>query len=260
MKQWTADRVLDAVAKRGALAHPAVEFVRNVRSHTGFSGESERYADAVAVSVYPSRGLWIAGVEVKVSRSDWLRELREPEKAEKIAKACDFWWVAAPAGIVRLDEVPASWGLLEVDGAGKVRAAKQAPRREAAPLTLGFVASLFRGLAKREAAAELRGRDRAAQELAERPDVAELEAALQVERIAVDHERRSAERRKIDLDRLAARVAAFEQRTGIKIDDLALPRVEELVRFLGRGQATQLAGTMRRVADELDALSKGPSP
>ena len=45
--------------------------------------------------VWPSRGLYLHGFEIKVHRNDWLRELKNPAKAEEIAGYCHFWWVVA---------------------------------------------------------------------------------------------------------------------------------------------------------------------
>ena len=80
----------------------------------GTGSNIRRYADAVAMNLFPSRGLTLSGFEVKVSKHDWRRELKSPHKAEEgIFKYCDHWWVVAPSGIVGKDELPSTWGLLE---------------------------------------------------------------------------------------------------------------------------------------------------
>jgi hypothetical protein len=61
---------------------------------TGFSGK--RYADCVAMNLFPSRGLAIHGLEIKVSRSDLTKELKNPNKADEIAQYCDLWYVVTP--------------------------------------------------------------------------------------------------------------------------------------------------------------------
>jgi hypothetical protein len=104
----------------------------------------ERHADAVAMSLWPSRGLTIHGVEIKVSRSDWLNELRQPEKSDPIQAYTDHWWVAvANADIVQTGELPATWGLL-VMGGEKLVAKVDAPKLEPKPLDRSFVAALLR--------------------------------------------------------------------------------------------------------------------
>ena len=53
-------------------------FLTNVRDTTGRpKGSRRRYADAVAMNLWPSKGLALHGFEIKVSRSDFLTELRE---------------------------------------------------------------------------------------------------------------------------------------------------------------------------------------
>jgi hypothetical protein len=110
-------------------------------------GSPNRYADAIAMNLWPSRGLSILGFEFKVNRPDWLKELRSPEKAELIAKYCDHWWVVTTQGIVKPSELPVSWGLMEVGG-DRLVVVKEAPKKDAAPVTREFLASLFRRQSK----------------------------------------------------------------------------------------------------------------
>lgn len=89
-------------------AHEVIEALRNlypaqsyalleqVGDGTGWS--THRHADAVVMSLWPSRGLTLTGIEVKVAKMDWKRELAQPEKAEAVASYCDFWMIAAPSG------------------------------------------------------------------------------------------------------------------------------------------------------------------
>lgn len=62
-------------------------------------------------------------VEIKVSRSDWLREMRDPDKAQAFLDAgVDYVWLATPdLDIARNYEVPLEWGWLYWRG-GKLRA------------------------------------------------------------------------------------------------------------------------------------------
>lgn len=117
-----------------------------VRDATGFRGEG-RSADAVAVNCYPSRGLEIHGIEVKTARSDWLRELRSPQKSVAVQKYCDRWWVVTTPDIVQPGELPPTWGLLELKG-GLLRQVTEAPKLPAKQLDRGFMASMLRNMAK----------------------------------------------------------------------------------------------------------------
>lgn len=101
--------------QRGNGGNGEYAFLTHVRDRAGF--DARRTIDAVAVSLWPSRGLVIDGFEVKVSRSDWQRELAKPEKAEDTCKVVDRFWVVAPEGVVHADEdLPPMWGYLAVHG------------------------------------------------------------------------------------------------------------------------------------------------
>lgn len=120
---------------------PAWAVLPQVADGTG--AKAKRWADAVAMSLYPSRGLELHGFEIKVSRADWLRELANPDKAEAVAVYMDRWWVVAPPKAATVDELPPLWGLLEVRGEGLV-IAKAAEELKPAPVDRVFLASLFR--------------------------------------------------------------------------------------------------------------------
>lgn len=130
-----------AAALRARYASPEWATAFEVADRTG--GQRRR-VDCVALNCFESRGLEIHGVEIKVSRGDWLRELRDPAKGEESAQRyCDRWWVAAPRGVVQDGELPAGWGLLEFAG-GKVRARVQAAPLPAAPPDRAFMAAFVR--------------------------------------------------------------------------------------------------------------------
>lgn len=121
-------------------------FATHVHDASGFS--YRRTADAVAMDLWVSRGLELHGHEVKVSRSDWLTELRDPEKSAAVGRYCDRWWLVVPdLSIVRQGELPAGWGLL-VAGPARVYAAVKAPKRRPEPVTRTFMGALLRASVK----------------------------------------------------------------------------------------------------------------
>lgn len=120
--------------------------VPEVGNAVGFA--TRRHMDAVAVGCWPSRGLFVHAIEIKVSKSDLKAELKAPEKADAIAKYCDKMWLAAPKGIADADALPDAWGLFEVTDKG-VRVAKAARDIEAVPLTRAFVVAMVRAAAQR---------------------------------------------------------------------------------------------------------------
>lgn len=97
-------------ALKTSFSTPHFTVLNEVRDSTGH--DSERAADALALGMYRSRGREIWGVEFKVSRADWLCELRQPEKAESWFQFCDRWaLLVSDASIVSPGELPVGWGL-----------------------------------------------------------------------------------------------------------------------------------------------------
>lgn len=104
-------------------------------------------ADFIAVDKYATTQA-IHGHEVKVSRSDWLSELKDPTKSERIKRYCDYWWLVVPdASIVKPGELPADWGLM-VQSRQLLRAKVKAPKLTPELLTLDFIAGLTAAAAR----------------------------------------------------------------------------------------------------------------
>lgn len=83
-------------------------------------------ADAIAMNMWPSRGLTLHGFEIKVSRSDWLNELKKPEKSERFIKHVDYWWLVAPPHVALDSEIPPTWGWIKATPK-RLRIHKDAP-------------------------------------------------------------------------------------------------------------------------------------
>lgn len=123
-------------------ASPAYAFFTEVANSTG-AGQC-RYADGIACSLWPSTGFEFQGFEIKISHQDFLNELKRPDKSDEIMRFCDRWWIVAPKGIVKKEELPATWGLIEVRGDNKLFTTKQAPLLKAQEPAPGFIAALLR--------------------------------------------------------------------------------------------------------------------
>lgn len=190
--QITASDVLAVLAKRhdegGWNGMPGRwVFLREVLAHTGGWGEQQRF-DALALGLVPSVHYARIVYEVKVSRSDWLRELKplppvfeyygrrlnvadsadvarsgeengltRRERAAKwdaaMAVATEFWY-AAPVRCILPNELPEGAGLLEVRPWGKsgelrARVAVGAKRLDTQAPGPEFWAAVLRKLAGR---------------------------------------------------------------------------------------------------------------
>jgi hypothetical protein len=142
---WTEERIVTLLRKR--FPAPAFACLPQLRNGTGFQRRTTRTADLLAVSCYPSRGLYFVGVEIKVTRGDWLRELAQPVKAEEFQKYCRHWYVAAPAGLLSPDELPPTWGLIACQAAS-TQIAKPAATLQPVPPDLLFVCAILRKVAE----------------------------------------------------------------------------------------------------------------
>ncbi len=113
-----------------------------VRNATGFT--DPRYMDLFAVNVWPSKAYRSVAYEVKVDRSDFMKEILDPTKrelAETVAMEC---WFATPSGLVQKDEVPEGWGLVTISTTGQLKTLKMPRQRKPKAWDMGFIASLLR--------------------------------------------------------------------------------------------------------------------
>ncbi len=146
----TERNVIDALHARYAKAShgQSIRFAvaEQVRSSASF--DARRVCDFMAQDLWHTGELALHGHEVKVSRSDWLRELADPSKAEAFRRYCDRWWlVVSDRAIVKPGELPAGWGLMELSGSA-LRVVKGAPKLTPEPLSVTFRAALLRATAK----------------------------------------------------------------------------------------------------------------
>jgi hypothetical protein len=75
----------------------------------------ERFADAVAISLFPSNGVSLTGFEIKTSRQDLLLELKDLSKSEAVKQFCDYWiLIVSDYNILNGKmQIPDDWGVWE---------------------------------------------------------------------------------------------------------------------------------------------------
>lgn len=178
-----------------------------VNAATG--GRACRRADALVVSCWPSRGIYAFGIEVKVDRHDWLKELRDVTKSASIQKFCRQWWVATTPGIVRAGELPETWGLIEVEPGKRSHIVTTAPKLEAEPPTWEFFASVFRNASK-----ALEERLYAVVANAQRTDRQRIEE-MHAKLFEFERADRSIERMRDERDNAINALKEYSERTGI---------------------------------------------
>lgn len=247
----TASIIRGAMAKRWAA--PEYALFHEVGLGTGAVGR-QRWADVVMMSLWPSRGLELHGVEIKVSRADWRREAIDPSKAEAIAAFCDRWWVHTGPGVIQdLSEVPVTWGVREFDGRAW-RTLREAEKLQPQPITRSFLAALLR---RADEAHRQIARDEAKDALAKERE------ALAKEREGVREQIEAAvARRTAGLQRAQDAVKAFEEASGLtlstafgNVDAATVGSLLRAIRHTGVAETwsglSRLEGSLRQMADNL---------
>lgn len=254
------EKITSSTIRQGMLSRfsdPEWAIMWEVGEGTG-AGPS-RYADAVMMSLWPSRGLELHGVEIKVTRSDWKREAADPKKAEAIGKYCDRWWVHTAPGVVDdLSDVPPAWGLREYDGKAWKTLREASLNPDPIPTNRRFLAALLRRADGGMRADAINAARNAVQ--AERDAIrqaVEKQVAQEIERRTGRHEA------------LAGQVKAFEEASGLLIssgglyggshDAEEIGRAVALVQKLGLvstyGGVSALRTNMERLMASIDALT-----
>ncbi len=216
----TAADVLAALRERYPPA--AWAFLTDVANGTG--ARANRFADAIAMSLWPSRGLEIVGIEVKVSRTDWVRELNNPGKADPLAAYCDCWYIAVnDAAIIAPGELPKSWGLLAPNRDGKFHCKKEAEPNPSPKFDRSFLASILRRVCRQLTSDA-------------RIEVARAEGREWGRQDAAENAKGEIQHLKTQLNDLHLKLGQFEQKSGISIErEWNLGQVGEIVRTIRNG-------------------------
>lgn len=234
------------IALKAKYPPPQYAILFEVRNKTGYRrGGTQRYADAICMDLYPSKGLYLSGFEFKTSRQDLMNDLRHPDKHLEIAKLCNYWWLAVgDRKIIKEGEIPEAWGLMVPRGDNLI-IKKQAPFREIETIPISFVASLLRS--------------------ALRASPAEQEINAAVDR-ALKHERSERNRGAgYDVSRLTESrdtllesIKEFEAASGLKISTFSpfnSEKLGEAVRFVLDGGLNGVSRKLEAVKKQADIIS-----
>ncbi len=239
-------------ALRAKYSLPDWAFVREVGNSTG--SNCHRHADAVAMGVWPSRGYDIVGIEVKVSRTDWLKELANPAKAEAVCRYCDLWWlVVSDKSIVKAGELPKTWGLMALDG-DKLKVVSPATRLEPVQPSRGFVASLLRK------AIEQNLDEKERKEIAGKAFNEGMKSGQQIE---IDRAKRLQASDLAELQTLKNRVKRFQEESGVDIDRAwDTGKIGNAVRRVLDGEtpielASEILGSLERATEIVRDVVRG---
>lgn len=184
--------------------------------------DSYRRIDAVAVGLWRSVARQVNGFELKVSRSDWLREVKNVEKADPFIERCDYFWlVTASPSIAKMDEIPACWGWMAATKTGLrvQRPASKLPQPNDGRMDRLFAIGLFRKMQE-----DLKNLPEVRQAI----DAARAGKEEEIER-QVKYATQRLENRASDA---AKAVERFEKSSGMKLDDWRLGDVGKIAKYL----------------------------
>lgn len=217
----------------------------------GTGGDCRRHIDAMAFNFYPSRGLSIVAIEIKVDRGDLKRELITPDKAEEVACYCNEFWLAVPEGLITdQHEIPVTWGVMELIKDGSMRVKKRAVwfnRSDSIPKS--FLMAVIRSCGKAD-------------------DSIIAEVRSEAYKSAASHQSWELSRAKEELKKIEEKLKEFEKATGKSIN--AYTNIEGLVAKIrmaesmdevlgkyGKLQVVRRAMTsFLQLTEEMDVFSK----
>lgn len=238
-KRWTEPALAELLSDRYSGRDWA--FLRSVPNGTGQA--KSRTCDALAMSLWPSKGLHLHGFEIKCDRSDWLREIQDVSKSEAFACFCHYWWIVAPKGVVKLEELPPLWGLIE-PAVTSLRVRKPAGIRENVQSpSCAFIAGLLRAALKvSPGEAELN----AAREEG-------IQAGERSVQFTIDQEHRRANQ---DYESLKKAVTEFEQASGVTIEKWTAGRIGEAVKLVLNVNLGWMQHKLVQVRRQLEKVSE----
>ncbi len=224
-------------------AAPAWALLHEVRNATGYQ-RSVRTADAVAMSLWPSRGLELHGFEIKASRGDLRKELEDPSKAEEIMQYCDRWWlVVGHKDLIQPGELPPTWGLL-VAQKNRLVAKVEAPKLESKTLDRLFIASVLRNFTEC---------------YVPRSHLNDMVDAKYKEWVESDKDSNDFEKKKLrmDLEALNKTINLFEEASGVNIRDRwQTVKIGEAVRYVMRRDYGSAKEQLKRLHEQASQIAR----
>jgi hypothetical protein len=103
-------------------------FLRELRIGTGHRHHEMQRLDAFALNCLPHLGMKRVCYELKMSRADYLGEVRRPLKRRIGMRFSNEFYFVTPAGMLSPDEIPTDCGLVEI-GQANTEESKRLVRR-----------------------------------------------------------------------------------------------------------------------------------
>jgi hypothetical protein len=159
VEKITSDNILQTLSVLHR--HESCLFIPEMRIGTGNGAYADQRIDAWVMTLWHSKNFTRISYEIKVSRSDFNKEIKNPVKRKMALLFSDYFYFVAPKGLLKPEEIPPECGLKEVShaepdkirhsyGGLVIKTVIKAPKRESQPPNWRFVASLARRLRDRK--------------------------------------------------------------------------------------------------------------
>jgi hypothetical protein len=206
--------------------------------------KQERRCDAIVIGMWGSTGRLIHGFEIKTSRGDWLREVKDVSKADPFIEQCDRWWlVTGNIAVAKPEEIPAAWGWMNATRTGlRIERPPHPIVQDETRIRRLWAFALIRRAAERNGPNSTEFKtalERCRKEAEERAD---REIELRVAQMSPDYEA------------LKKRVEEFEKSSGMKLNDWRLGNVGKLARTIHALKEDGYGGFTKRLQDQLREL------
>lgn len=212
--------------------------------------QQSRRCDAIAIGMWKRSGYLIHGFEVKVSRSDWLREVKDTTKADPFIPHVDRWWlVTGDIDIARPAEIPEYWGWMNASKTG-LRVQRPPKPLNTEPHADTIARAWAYALIQR---AEKRSTDQLERHRAE------IEKQV-TQRLEDDYARRSKDHWQRNFEKLQEQVQGFEAASGMALTDWTLGgvgtvgKLAKLIRHWNFTGYKNVATTLKRHIEDLKDL------
>ncbi len=128
--------------------------IRELRLGAGYSAGHERRIDYFAIHCHPSKQHRRLAFEVKVSRADFRRELKQPAKRRLALMYSNEFYFVAPDGVIPEHELPPECGLIIADPSAhyrsRLKVRVRAVSRDSLPPTWSLLVSAARAERRRD--------------------------------------------------------------------------------------------------------------
>lgn len=225
-KKWTAPEIIHLLAAKYS-NQKGYAFFSEIAPGLG----RHRRTDGFAIGLYSSHGHPTIGFEVKVARSDWIAEMKDPSKSDEMFQYCSHWYLVAAPGVCQQEELPDTWGLMEPGSRG-LKIAVKAPKNERKQMPVEFLSVILRRDCDRSGIHDWVPRIKVDEEVREAVE-RELKWKTSGAERELQYARRELERMRDLYNSKVEEIRKFHDLTGITIADYTNNQIAKVVKLIG---------------------------